>query len=45
MPFPFLPGQDKDPDFNNDGSIDQNPDYFIYRDEAKNKVYFPQMYP
>jgi ABC-type oligopeptide transport system substrate-binding subunit len=43
--FDWLPGQDKDPDFNNDGSIDQNPDYFIYRDEVPGKTYFKQMYP
>jgi ABC-type transport system substrate-binding protein len=44
MPLPFLPGQDKDPDFNNDGSIDQNPDYYIYRDEVPGKIYFPNPY-
>jgi len=41
MPVPFLPGQDIDPDFNNDGSIDINPDYYIYRDEVPGKIYFP----
>jgi len=41
MPIPFLPGQDKDPDWNNDGSIEINPDYFIYRDETAGTTYFP----
>jgi len=45
MPVPFLPGQDIDPDFNNDGSIDLAPDYYIYRDEVPGKIYFPPAYP
>jgi len=45
MPVPFLPGQDIDPDFDNDGSIDIDPDYYIYRDDVPGKIYFPPAYP
>jgi len=38
MPIPFLPGQDKDPDFDNDGAIALYPDYYIWRDETMGKI-------
>jgi hypothetical protein len=35
----FLPGQDIDPDFNNDGSYDLMPDYPIWYDETYGLTY------
>jgi ABC-type transport system substrate-binding protein len=35
----FLPGQDIDPDFNNDGSYDLLPDYIIWYDETYDLTY------